>query len=373
MTDHALTPTSHPLAPFPPPQQVPRQRLALSHARALWGALFGTPVNTAITLACVAALAVSLPPLVRWAILDAVWSGPAERCAAGEGACWAFIGEKLRYILLGFYDQDRQWRPLAATLILLGLAGMSAAPLFWRRATLGVWLAGLTVALLLLSGLPDGPPVPTERWSGLPVNLLLTTIGMIGAFPLAVLLALARRSRMGGIRSLAVLFIEVTRGVPLIAVLYVATLLVPLMLPSGLAIDKLLRAQIAIILFVSAYLAEIIRAGLQAIPDGQYEAARALGLTYWGTMRLVILPQALRTVIPSIVNLAIGLFQDTTLIVVIGLFDVLNTARNAAKDPAWLGFYTEAFGFAALIYLTVCVLASRYSLWLEARLRRVER
>ncbi|MGF7174185.1 amino acid ABC transporter permease [Azospirillum doebereinerae] len=332
--------------------------------------LFGSPLNGVLTLACVALLAWAVPPLLRWTVLDAVWSGPADRCAEAAGACWAFIGEKLRYILFGFYDQDRQWRPAAASLILLGLAGLSGTPPFWRRATLALWAVGLATAVLLLTGGPDGPAVPTERWSGLPVNLLLATVGMVAAFPLAILLALARQSAMGGVRTLAVVFIEVTRGVPLIAVLYVATLLLPLMLPAGSAIDKLLRAQVAIVLFVSAYLAEIVRAGLQAVPPGQYEGARALGLGYWSTMRLVILPQALRTVIPSIVNLTIGVFQDTTLIVVIGLFDLLNTARSAAQDPAWLGFYDEAFGFAALVYVVFCVAASRYSLWLEARLRR---
>lgn len=338
--------------------------------RRLRTGLFGTPLNAAVTLACLVLLAWVVPPLLRWTLLDAVWVGPADRCADAAGACWAFIGEKLRYILFGFYDQDRHWRPAVASAILLALAVVSGMPLFWRRATLGLWVCGLAVAVLLLTGEPGGPAVPTERWSGLPVSLLLAAAGLVGAFPLAVLLALARRSRMGGVRTLAILFIEVTRGVPLIAVLYVATLLLPLMLPAGSAIDKLLRAQIAIILFVSAYLAEIIRAGLQAIPAGQHEAAQALGLGYWQAMRLVILPQALRTVIPSIVNLAIGLFQDTTLIIVIGLFDLLNTARTAAKDPAWLGFYDEAFGFVALIYLTVCVAASRYSLWLEHRLQR---
>ncbi|PWC60762.1 amino acid ABC transporter permease [Azospirillum sp. TSH7] len=336
----------------------------------LWAGLFGTPLNAAMTLCCLALLGWVVPPLLRWTLLDAVWVGPADRCADAAGACWAFIGEKLRYILFGFYDQDRQWRPAVAGAILLVLAGVSGMPLFWRRATLWLWLLGLAAALLLLTGGPGGPTVPTERWSGLPVSLLLAVVGLVGAFPLAVLLALARRSSMGGVRTLAVLFIEVTRGVPLIAVLYVATLLLPLMLPAGAAIDKLLRAQIAIVLFVSAYLAEIIRAGLQSIPAAQYEAAQALGLGYWQSMRLVILPQALRTVIPSIVTLAIGLFQDTTLIIVIGLFDLLNTARTAAKDPAWLGFYDEAFGFVALIYLTVCVIASRYSLWLERRLQR---
>lgn len=350
-------------------QAAPPASLSLPRWRRLWSDLFGTPLNATVTLGCLALLGWAVPPLFRWILLDAVWVGPADRCADAAGACWAFIGEKLRYILFGFYDQDRHWRPAVAGAILLVLAGVSGMPLFWRRASLGLWAGGLTVALLLLAGGPGGPVVPTERWSGLPVSLLLAVVGLIGAFPLAVLLALARRSRMGGVRTLAVLFIEVTRGVPLIAVLYVATLLLPLMLPAGSAIDKLLRAQIAIILFVSAYLAEILRAGLQAIPAGQDEAARALGLGYWQSIRLVILPQALRTVIPSIVNLAIGLFQDTTLIIVIGLFDLLNTARTAAKDPQWLGFYDEAFGFAALIYLTVCIAASRYSLWLERKLR----
>ncbi|SMH62206.1 amino acid ABC transporter permease [Azospirillum agricola] len=362
MTDQAL-------GGLAPPRITPEPRW-----RSLRDGLFGSKRNAVITLLCLGLLAWAVPPLLRWTLLDAVWSGPADRCAEAAGACWAFIGEKLRYILFGFYDADRHWRPAAALAILAGMTALSATPALWRRTTplrwVAGWSAGLAVVVLLLAGGPDGPSVPTERWSGLPVNLLLATVGMIGAFPLAVLLALARRSPLGGVRLLAVTFIEVMRGVPLIAVLYVATLLLPLMLPSGSAIDKLLRAQIAIILFVSAYLAEIVRAGLQAIPPGQHEAARALGLGYWAAMRLVILPQALRTVIPAILNLAVGLFQDTTLVIVIGLFDVLNTARNAAKDPAWLGFYDEAFAFAAVIYLIFCVLASRYSLWLEARLRR---
>ena len=171
-------------------------------------------------------------------------------------------------------------------------------------------------------------------------------------------------------RILPTIFIEIVRGVPLIAVLYVAILLFPLMLPQGAAIDKLLRVQIALMLFVSANLAEIIRAGLQSVPPGQYEAARALGLGGWLSLRLVVLPQALRVAIPSFVNLAIGLLQDTTLVLVIGLFDFLNTARAAAADPTWLGFYDEAFCFVAMVYFVVCFIGSRYSLWLEGRLAR---
>lgn len=201
------------------------------------------------------------------------------------------------------------------------------------------------------------------------MTVLLSVIGFAGAFPLGVGLALARRSEMRLLRWMAIGFIEVMRGVPLIAVLYVSTLIFPLMLPAGMAIDKLARAQVAIILFVAAYMAEIVRAGLQSLPAGQYEASRALGLSWWMMMRLVILPQALKAVIPAFVNLAIGLFLDTTLVIVIGLFDFLNTARVATTDANWNGYYNEAYTFVAIVYFSVSYAASRYSLWLEGRLR----
>ncbi|MGH2340643.1 amino acid ABC transporter permease [Segnochrobactraceae bacterium EtOH-i3] len=197
----------------------------------------------------------------------------------------------------------------------------------------------------------------------------MTLIAFVGAFPVAVLLALGRRSAMGGIRLFSTVVVEVMRGVPFIAVLYVVMLLVPLALPAELTMGKLARALAGMTLFIAAYMAEIVRAGLQAVPAGQAEAAGALGFGYWGTLRRVVLPQALRAVIPSFVNLGTGLFQETTLVVVIGMFDFLNAARVAATDPAWLGFYDEAFAFAAAVYFVVCLAASRYSLWLEARLR----
>jgi len=332
--------------------------------------LFGTPGNAVITIACLAVLAWAVPPLLRWAVIDATWIGTAEDCRTNGGACWAFIGEKLRFILFGFYPADRQWRPALVLVLLFGLVVASGMPRLWRRRLVAVWVLVLAASVTLLAGRPFGGAVSTDKWGGLPLTILLAVVGMAGAFPLAILLALGRRSRMGLVRLFSVLFIEVLRGVPLIAVLYVASLLIPLMLPAGADIDKLLRAQIAIVLFAAAYLAEIVRAGLQAVPPGQYEAAQSLGLGYWGTMRLVILPQALRTVIPSIVNLAIGVLHDTTLIIVIGLFDILNTARSSASDPQWIGFFDEAFGFAALLYLLLCASASRYSLWLEAKLAR---
>lgn len=352
----------------------PAARLLGITARRPWRAwghgLFGTPLNTVITAACLAFLVWAVPPLLRWAVVDATWTGTADACRQSGGACWAFIGEKLRFILFGFYPADRHWRPALVLLILFGLVMASGIPRLWHRRMVAVWVLALSGSVTLLTGQPSTAPVSTDRWGGLPLTLLLSVAGMAGAFPLAILLALGRRSGMGLVRLFSVLFIEVLRGVPLIAVLYVASLLIPLMLPAGLDIDKLLRAQIAIVLFTAAYLAEIVRAGLQAVPPGQYEAAQSLGLGYWGAMRLVILPQALRTVIPSIVNLAIGVLHDTTLIIVIGLFDVLNTARSSASDPEWLGFYDEAFGFVALVYVLLGSLASRYSLWLEARLAR---
>lgn len=335
-------------------------------------ALFGTPLNSVLTLGSLALLAWIVPGLVRWAIWDATWTGTADACRAAGGACWAFIGEKIRFIAFGLYPPADQAGPALALGLLTLLLALSTHPRLWRPWLLWVWAAGLLAAVGLMAA---GDParsgwVATDRWGGLPLTLLATILGLVLAFPLAVLLALARRSRLGGLRTAAIVFIEVLRGVPMIAVLYTATLVLPLALPAGTEVDKLLRAQIAIALFASAYLAEIIRAGLQAVGSGQAEAALSLGLNRWQALRLIVLPQALRTVIPALVTLAIGLLQDTTLLIVIGLFDFLNAARTAATDPDWLGFYSEAFGFAALLYFAVCFAASRYSLWLERRLRR---
>lgn len=332
--------------------------------------LAGTRGNLAITLALLGLAAWIVPPLWRWAVSEAVWSGDSARCAAAAGACWAFIGEKLNFILFGFYPPHLQWRALLALLLMAALVAATAWPRFWGRGLVALWAASVLGIPMLLLGWPGGEPVPTEKWGGLPVTFLLSIGAFAAAFPLAILLALGRRSRMGGLRLLSVIFIEVLRGVPFIAVLYAATLLFPLMLPAGSDIDKFLRAEVALTLFVAAYLAEVVRGGLQAIPVGQYEAAKSLGLSYWPSMRLVVLPQALRLVIPPLVNLAIGIFQDTTLVIIIGMFDFLNTARVSATDPNWLGFYNEAYAFAALVYFAVCFGASRYSLWLERRFAR---
>jgi general L-amino acid transport system permease protein len=344
-------------------------RAAPAAGRIRWGqALFGSTTNIVITFGFVAFVWWVVIPVVRWTVWDAVWSGPAEACAQVHGACWTFVREKLRFMVLGFYPETEQGRALGALAAMCALVVVTAPPRLWGRWLIGVWVAGAALVLWLLGGGFGLPPVPTDKWSGLPLTLLLALSSLVLAAPLAFALAIVRMSRMRALRLLAVAFIEGVRGVPLITVLYAATLLAPLMLPPGVDVDKLLRATLALSLFVAAYLAEIMRAGLQAVPKGQTEAAAALGLGRWARLRLVVLPQALRVVIPSIVNLTIAILQDTTLVVVIGLFELLNAARAAAADPNWLGFYDEAYAVAAFVYFMLCFAASRYSLWLEKHL-----
>ena len=301
---------------------------------------------------------------VDWAFLQAVWRPDAKACRAAEGACWGFIAEKHRFILFGTYPYEEHWRPALAIVLLLG---MWAYSLFrWTRRLVLLWPCGLTViGLLMWGGVPGLPYVENERWGGLILTLLLTTFGLACAFPLAILLALARRSSMPVLQGMAVGFIELVRGVPLISLLFMASVMLPLFLPPGVSIDKLLRAQIAMILFASAYLAEVVRGGLQAIPRSQYEMADALGLTYWQKTLHVVLPQALRISVPPLVNTFIGFFKDTSLVLIIGLFDLLSTIKISLNDPAWSGSGVEAYVFAAAVYFAFCFAMSLYSRRLE--------
>ena len=309
-------------------------------------------------------------PFLDWAIVDAVWSGPATACRAKEdGACWAYIHEKHRFILFGTYPFDLHWRPALATLVLLALWIVSAFRKFWRPGLAAVWLLGLScIGVLMWGGVFGLAYVENERWGGLILTLLLASFGMALAFPLAIVLALGRRSRLPVIRALCVGYIELIRGVPLISLLFMASVMLPLFLPEGLTIDKLLRAQVAIILFAGAYLAEVIRGGLQAIPKGQYEAADALGLSYWRKTGFIVLPQALKIVIPPMVNTFIGMFKDTSLVLIIGIYDLLNAAKTSTIEPKWQGFSTEAYAFVAIIYFVFCFAMSKYSQKVEAEL-----
>jgi general L-amino acid transport system permease protein len=310
-----------------------------------------------------------IPDFVQWALFHAVWSPENPRLcrdAAAHGACWAFIADKHRFILFGTYPVAEQWRPAAVIVLLIGLWALTALRFAaWPRLA-ACWVVGLaTIGALMWGGVFGMSYVENERWGGLTLTLLLSTFGLALAFPLAILLALARRSDLPVLRWCAVAYIEIIRGVPLVSVLFMASVLLPLFLPAGVSIDKLLRAQLAMILFAAAYLAEVVRGGLQAIPRHQDEAAQALGLGYWQRTWFVILPQALRIAIPPLVNTFIGFFKDTSLVVIIGLFDFLTAIKVSLSEPAWTGFGVEAYLFAAAGYFLFCYPMSLYSRILE--------
>jgi general L-amino acid transport system permease protein len=333
--------------------------------------LFSSITSTITTVILFVLLAKALLNLVQWGILNAVWTIPgtdtnACRAARGIGACWAVIPEKYRFILFGTYPYDQQWRPALATFVFIALFYVSSRRSFWRKELVLIWAGALSlIGLLMWGGVPGLPFVSQERWGGLPVTLVLATFGLAFGFPLGILVALGRRSKLPAIRSLCVLYVELIRGVPLISLLFMASVMFPLFMPEGFNIDKLLRAQVAIVLFAGAYLAEVIRGGLQAVPRGQQEAADALGLSYWQKNRLIVLPQAIRHVIPPLVNTFIAFFKDTSLVLIIGIFDLLTTAKTAIIDPAWQAFSVEVYLFVAAIYFVFCFAMSRYSRQLE--------
>lgn len=331
--------------------------------------LFSTWYNAVLTLLALWLIYSGGKALIEWALLKAVFTGGFEQCRkAAEigGACWAVVGEKRHFMLFGTYPYEEAWRPALATGLFIGTLAISTWRALWGRPIFIIWfLSFVTMGVLMRGGVLGLASVSTESWGGLPLTLMLSSIGIIAAFPLGLVLALGRRSNMPIIKSLSVAFIELVRGVPLISVLFMASVMFPLFLPEGITIDKLLRAQVGIILFTAAYIAEAVRGGLQAVPKGQYEAADAMGLTYWQSMRLIILPQALRIVIPPLVGIFIGLFKDTSLVLIIGLYDLLNAIRTSINDPNWRAFNIEAYVFAGAIFFVFCFFMSRYSQYLE--------
>ncbi|SJZ33292.1 Binding-protein-dependent transport system inner membrane component [Enhydrobacter aerosaccus] len=393
--------------------------------------LFSSWGNGITTVVLLLAIAWLLSWFVDWAVLTAVWTAPSGQDCRGHGACWALIHEKYRYIFFGSFPYEQHWRPLFAVLAMLAMLILSADRRMWNKRLLWIWSIGSATTFLLMFGQINissslifflalvigaggavlratvGSPieinawralagigvaglalrlvglfpaftlsiapfsyVETSLWGGLPVTMILATYGLLFAFPLGILLALGRRSNLPLIKSLCVGFIELIRGVPLISLLIMASVMLPLFLPSGMTIDKFLRALVAVILFASAYIAEVIRGGLQSLPKGQFEAADAMGLTYFQKTTLVILPQALRVVIPPLINTFIGFFKDTSLVLIIGIFDFLNTANQALVDPKWAGFPGEIYLFAAFVYFCFCFSMSRYSKYLETELNK---
>ena len=335
--------------------------------------LFSSIPSTIISLLLIFLLAKACVSLVQWGYWNAIWTVPGNQTSAcrairGLGACWAVIPEKYRFILFGTYPFDQQWRPALAILTFIALFFLSSRQSWWRKELVLVWVAALVViGVLMWGGIFGLPYVSQDRWGGLPVTLILATFGLAFGFPLGIVVALGRRSNLPAIRSLCVLYVEFIRGVPLISLLFMASVMFPLFMPDGVNIDKLLRAQIAFVLYAGAYLAEVMRGGLQAVPRGQHEAADALGLSYWQKNGLIILPQAIRHVIPPLVNTFLAFFKDTSLVLIIGIFDLLTTAKTAIIDPVWQSFSVEVYLFVGSIYFAFCFAISRYSRRLEAQ------
>jgi len=331
--------------------------------------LFNSWFNSLLTLVMFYILWQSIPPFVRWALIDSHWISTGEQCRGSAGACWSIIPANIRFITFGFFPHDQQLRPLVAMIILVVLLFYSQNRKHWKKSLGWAWMVGLiAMGLLMKGGLFGLASVESNEWGGLPLTLMLSVFGLTAAYPLGVILALGRQSKMRVVRLFCVVYIELIRGVPLISLLFMSSVVFPLFLPEGVTLNKIFRAQIAIILFTAAYVAEVVRGGLQGMSQGQFEAAESLGLNYYQTMRLIILPQALKIVIPPTVSVLISAFKDTSLVVIIALYDVLKTTQSVLSDPQWMGYSAEAYIFLGIVYFTCCFFMSNYSRRLEREL-----
>jgi general L-amino acid transport system permease protein len=347
--------------------------------------LLSSPFNIALTILIALLFAWAIPELLKFLVIDAVWSG-TDRDACREivqhreiGACWPFVYERWSYFVYGSYPIPERWRvDMFFAMLALGVGWM-----LWLEAprrdlgSVYFFLVLPISSFILLTGWRaiGLAPVDTTLWGGMLVTIVVASVGIVVSLPLGILLALGRRSHMPAVRLFSVIFIEFVRGVPLVTVLFMASVMLPLFVPEEFAPDKLVRALVGIALFASAYMAEVVRAGLQAIPKGQFEGAMAVGLGYWQMMGLIVLPQALKVTVPNIVNTYIGLFKDTTLVFIVGIFDFLRTVEVARIDPKWATPVTSTTGYAvaAMFYLIFCYGMSRYARAMEARLAKGDR
>jgi general L-amino acid transport system permease protein len=334
--------------------------------------LFAGWRSTVATLIMLALVLYAGPKLLNWALFQSVVRADADACQAarGIGACWGVVAEKYRIILFGRFPFDEQWRALVATSLMVGGVLLSCMRFFWKPWLALLWVGILAVFFTLMGGGVLGlSKVRTDLWGGLPLTVMLATLSIFLAFPIAIAVALGRRSHLPAIRSACIIYIELIRGVPLISVLFMASFMFPLFMPQGVSVDVLIRVIAGITLFAAAYMAEIIRGGLQAIPKGQLEAADTIGLSYWQTQRKIVLPQALAMVVPSMMNNFISIFKDTSLVTIVSLYELtgaLSLALNA--DVNWRPFKIEAYLFITVVYFMFCFAMSRYSLWVEKQL-----
>lgn len=352
-----------------------RRQPRVSRTAAWWlkDRIFSSPFHVALSIVVLVGAAYIGQFLLRWGVLDAVFvaSDPAA-CQAAKGACWAVVYEKHRTILFGLYPHSEHWRPTLAVCLYLVSLTITLMPRFWNLRGLALlWACTVTaIGVLMYGGLFGLPEVPTSEWGGLALTMIMFTGTVVMGFPVAVLLALGRRSTLTLVRSVCVTIIETLRGVPLITILFVAVNVLPLFLPAGSSVDKLLRVTIGIAIFFACYQAETIRGGLQAVPRGQYEAAQALGLGYWQMTRVIILPQALKIAFPAIVNHIIAALKNTSFVMIIGLFDILNATTSVMQDPVWRKYYVEAYVFVGLVYFVFGFALSLYARAMEAQMKK---
>ena len=333
--------------------------------------LFATWLDTVVSLLCLYVVWRISVPLVDWLLIEANWKGASREDCTSRGACWVFIRARFAQFMYGQYPVPERWR-----VDLLGLLAVFAGVILsWRglprRKELTIAVATILppLGIWLLYGGLGLKIVETREWGGLMLTLVLAIYAGLIAVPLGILLALGRRSRLPLIRFASIVFIEFWRGVPIITVIFLASLLLPLIMPTGFNVDRLARAVIGLAFVIAAYMAEAVRGGLQAVPDGQTEAAQALGLGYWRIMRLIVLPQALRISLPAMTNEFIALFKNTTLVLIVSIFDLLGIAQAALADPAWVGMNMEAYVFAGAIYWFACFGLSQWSRSREKRLQ----
>lgn len=334
--------------------------------------LFSSWANTLLTILSLGFLLLILPPLLNWTIFSATWRGDGAAACTGEGACWLFIKDHASQFMYGAYPAELRWR---VNLVFFLIVPAFLLAIWFSKHRLRQWLVAAALFVipviawnLLYGGVFGLSVVPTRDWGGMMLTLVVSSAGILFSLPVGILLALGRTSDMPIIRWFCIVFIEFWRGVPLITILFMASVMLPLFLPGDLHIDNLIRALVGVALFASAYMAEVVRGGLQGVARGQYEAADSLGLGYWVKMRLIILPQALKTMIPAITNTYVGLFKETTLVSIIGLYDFLGIVHSASQDPAWLGMGMEGYAFCAIVYFILCYSMTRASYRLERTL-----